>query len=133
MTDRYFQNGQIKAAARRRVLTEAQQLARDIERCQESITSVMAGLKSANAKYQGQRTTKEEVEYLTILLDCAKKKLAWEKQISSLRKRSPALLQEMSEILNDQDHPPADDLKAAMLQSLQVIQGALEKLQNLTE
>ena len=89
----------------------------------------MAELSSANAKYPGERSTRQEVEYLTILLACAKRKLAWEKQIASLQKRAPALLQSMGGIMNDRVHPPTEELKAEMLHSLQSVQDALARLQ----
>jgi hypothetical protein len=126
--DRYTQTAHIKAAERRRVLAELKQLAVDIGRCQETIASVMAELNSTNAKYEGERSTRQEVEYLTILLACAKRKLAWEKQIASLKKRAPALLESMANIMNDRDHPPTEELKAEMLHSLQGVQNALARL-----
>lgn len=127
--DRYTQAANIKAAERRRILGELKQLATDIGRCQETISSLMAELTSVNAKYQGERSTRQEVEYLTVLLACAKRKLVWEKQIASLKKRAPALLESLSRIMNDPDHPPSEELKAEMLQSLQTVQGALARLQ----
>jgi hypothetical protein len=126
--DRYTQTAHVKAAERRKVLAELKQMGVDIDRCQETIASVMAELKSTNAKYQGERSTRQEVEYLTVLLGCAKRKLAWEKQIASLQKRAPALLESMSRIMNDRDHPPTEELKAEMLHALQIVQGALERL-----
>jgi hypothetical protein len=120
---------QVRAAERQRTLAELNQLAADIVRCEKTINSVMAELNAVNAKFQGLRTTRDDVEYLTVLLDCAKKKLAWEKQISGLKKRAPALLEDMMRLLNDKDHPPADSVKAEMLGSLQAIQSALERLQ----
>jgi hypothetical protein len=127
--DRYIQTAHVKAAESRRLLAELKQLAADIGRCQETITSVMTELNSINAKYQGERSTRQEVEYLTILLTCAKRKLAWEKQIASLQKRGPALLESMSKIMQDRDHPLTEELKAEILQSLQSVQGAMERLQ----
>lgn len=127
--NRYEQAAHVKAAERRRLLAELKQLAADIERCQETITAVMAELNAANAKYQGERNTRQEVEYLTILLDCAKRKLAWEKQIASLQKRAPALVGSMAGVMDDRDHPPTEELKAEMLRSLQTVQAALAKLQ----
>jgi hypothetical protein len=53
----------------------------------------------------------------------------WEKQIASLQKRAPALLESMSKIMQDRDHPPTEELKAEILQSLQSVQGAMERLQ----
>jgi len=127
--DRYTQTAHVKAAERRRMLAELKQLAADIGRCQKTIASVMAELSSVNTKYQGERSTRQEVEYLTVLLACAKRKLAWEKQMASLQKRAPALLESMSRIMNDRDHPPTEELKAEMLHSLQLVQGALARLQ----
>jgi hypothetical protein len=126
--ERYTQAAHVKVAERRRVLAELKQLAVDIERCQETISSVMAELDATNAKYQGDRSTRQEVEYLTILLACAKRKLAWEKQIASLKKRAPALLESMAGIMNDREHPPTEELKAEMLRALQIVQATLEKL-----
>jgi len=127
--NRYLQKAQIKAAERRRILGEMQQFAVSIDRCQESISSVMVELKAANEKYSGLRSTRQEVDYLTILLDCAKRKLSWEKQIASLKKRAPELLEAMTGIMNDKEHPPTDELKGEILRSLQVVQGALQRLQ----
>ncbi len=126
---RYTQKAGIRAAEHRRLLADLKDLGVGVHRCQETIASLMAELSSANAKFEGQRSTQQEVEYLTILLACAKKKLAWEKQISSLQKRAPALLVEMTGALNDKDFPPADELKVEMLRSLQIVQAALERLQ----
>jgi hypothetical protein len=127
--DRYTQKAHLKAAERRRILVEVNQLATDIARCERTIGSVMTELNSVNAKYQGPRTTREEVEFLKVLLDCAKRKLAWEKQIASLKRRAPALLEHMTKIINDTDLPPSDELKMEMLQALQSIQAALQRLQ----
>lgn len=117
------------AANQRQVIAELDALAEEIERSEKTIAAVHAELGQVNAKYQGQRTTRQDVEYLTALLDCAKKKLLWEKQISSLRKRTPALLETMARLLNDPDYPPADEVKNAMLRGLQAVQSALERLQ----
>jgi hypothetical protein len=127
--DRHTQKAQIKAAERQKVLIELNQLASDIERCERTIATVMTELNSVNTKYQGPRTTREDVEYLTALLDCAKRKLAWEKQISSLRKRAPALLEDMAKVLNEPDYPPSEETKMEMLRLLQAVQSALARLQ----
>jgi len=127
--DRHTQLSQIRAAERQRVLGDLNQLAADIERCERTIGAVMAELNAVNSKFQGVRTTRQDVEYLTALLDCAKRKLAWEKQIASLHKRAPDLLEAMTRVLNDRDFPPSDELKARMLAALQAVQGALQKLQ----
>jgi len=91
----------------------------------------MADLKNINEKYQGTRSTRQEIEFLKVLLDCAKRKLAWEKQIASLKRRAPGLLENMSRTMNDSEFPPPDDLKADMLRALQLVQGAIQRLQAL--
>jgi hypothetical protein len=131
--NRYTQKAQIKAAEHRRPLAELKELAVGVSRCQDTITSLMTELNSANARFQGQRSTRQEVEYLTVLLACANRKLAWEKQIASLQKRAPALLAEMTATLNDRDFPPTEALKAEMMHSLQMVQAALERLQSTSD
>jgi hypothetical protein len=128
--DRYTERANIKAAERRRIIAAVNQLAADIERCERTVGAVMAELNAVNAKYDGPRTTREEVEYLKVLLECAKKKLSWEKQIASLKRRAPAVVEKMSDIMNDTDHPPSDELKVEMLQVLQAVQAALKRLQD---
>jgi hypothetical protein len=127
--NRYAEAGNIKAAERRRILAEVNQLAGSIERCEKTIAAVMADLKVINTKYQGTRSTREEVEFLKVLLDCAKRKLAWEKQIASLKKRAPSLVEAMTRIMTDKEHPPSAELQSEMLQALQAVQGALQRLQ----
>ena len=127
--DRYTQKSNIKAAERRKILEEANRLAVDIGRCERTIASVMADLNVVNAKYWCLRSTREEVEFLKVLLTAQKRKLAWEKQIGSLKKRAPALLESMTGIMNDHDFPPTEELKPTMLRALQLIQSALARLQ----
>lgn len=127
--DRYTQRAQVKAAERRRVVAELEQLAADVGRCEQTIGELMAELNTVTAKYQGERTTRQEVEYLTVLLDCAKRKLAWEKQIASLQKRAPQLLERMASTMQDTEFPLTEEMKEQMLRSLQAVQAALARLQ----
>jgi hypothetical protein len=129
--NRYAEKAHIKAAERRTALAQLNQLATDIGRCEKTITAVMTDLKFINEKYQGTRSTREEIEFLKVLLDCAKRKLAWEKQIASLKRRAPALLENMTRIMNDNEYPPADEMKVEMLHALQLVQGALARLRAL--
>lgn len=108
---------------------ELHTLAKDIERCEKTITDLKTELESVNVKHQNRNSTREDIAYLTDLLKCANKKLAWEKQIASLQKRTPALLEKMSKLMNDPNAAPDEQRRAQMLQSLQVIQGAMERLQ----
>ena len=82
-----------------------------------------------NQKHQGRRTTQEDIAYLTDLLKCANKKLGWEKQMASLQKKTPALLERMSTLINDPVNPPSGEVRAAMLQGLEAVRSAMEKLE----
>jgi hypothetical protein len=125
---RQTQMAAVRAAEHRRLLAELGELATDVDRCERTIAETMEELNAVNAKYQGPRNTRQDVEYLTVLLECAKKKLAWEKKIASLQKRAPALLEAMTRILNDQDFPPTPEIRVEMLKSLQMVQAALTRL-----
>ena len=89
------------------VVSELNTLVRDIQRCEKTIVDLQSELTAVNANYPNPRTTRQDVAYLTDLLKCATKKLAWEKQIASMQKRTPATLQKMAELLNDPKNPPA--------------------------
>ncbi len=129
--DRHTQMAQVRATERRKLLEELNELAADIGRCEQAINAVMTQLNAVNTQFQGPRTTRQDVEYLTALLDCAKRKLAWEKDVSSMQKRAPALLESMTKMLNDPDFPPSEETKSEMLRALQSVQAALEKLQGI--
>jgi hypothetical protein len=104
-------------------------LLKDIERCEQTIMNLKAELEGINASHQGPRTTREDVDYLSGLLACAKKKLNWEKQLASLQKRTPLALEQMTRLLIDPKNPPSEEVRAGMLQALQGIQAAMERLQ----
>jgi chromosome segregation ATPase len=119
-----------KAAAEQlEILSEMQTLVADIDRCQKTIGAVNEELQRANGRYQGPRTTREDVEYLTALLDCAKRKLAWEKQIMSIQKRTPQLLERMQHHMNDEKNPPPQAVREQMVAGLQALQAAMDRLQ----
>lgn len=113
------------------VVAELNSLVRDIERCEKTIVDLQNELNEVNAKYPTPRTTRQDIAYLTDLLKCANKKLAWEKQIASMQKRTPSTLERMAQLLNDPTNPPADEMRANMLQALQGVQAAMERLQNM--
>jgi hypothetical protein len=113
------------------VVTELNTLVRDIERAEKTILDLQSELVAVNARYPSPRTTRQDIGYLTDLLKCANKKLAWEKQIASMQKRTPATLEKMAQLLNDPKNPPADVMKVEMMRALQSVQGAMERLQGL--
>jgi len=116
-------------AQQQRAVAELNLVARDIERCEKTIGELQKELQSINSKYQGPRTTREDIAYLTGLLKCANKKLVWEKQIASLEKRTPLILETVSKLMNDPQIPPDEGLRTEMLRSLQALQAAMERLQ----
>jgi hypothetical protein len=118
------------ANEQRQVIVELKTLVKDIERCEKTILALKGELENVNSKYHGRRTTREDVAYLTALLECAKKKLAWEKHIASLQKRTPELLERMSGLIHDLQNPPSEESRGQMLGSLQAVQLAMERLQN---
>lgn len=117
------------AAEQRALISELNNMLRDIERCERTIADLKGELDRATAEHQGPRNTREDIVYLTKLLSCAKKKLAWEKQLQSLQKRTPAALEQMAKLMNDPQKPPNETVRAEMLRVLQAIQAAMERLQ----
>ena len=118
------------ASQQLQAIEELETLVKDIERAENTINTLKAELDAVNAKHQGRKTTREDIAYLTDLLKCANKKLAWEKQIASLQKRTPALLDRIANLINDPSAAGGDAARAAMLASLQKVQAAMERLQS---
>ena len=125
-----FKQAEKGIAKQQRAVAELQSLARDIERCEKTINDLKAELESVNSKHQGRRTTREDIAYLTDLLKCANKKLIWEKQLASVQKRTPVILETVSRLMNDPQIPADEQLRTEMLRSLQAIQATMERLQN---
>ena len=111
------------------VVQDLETLVKDIERAESTITTLKTELEAVNLKHQGRKTTRDDIAYLTDLLKCANKKLAWEKQIASLQKRTPAIMDRMESLINDPSAPGDNTARQAMLASLQKVQAAMERLQ----
>ena len=119
-----------KALVQQRALVgELQRLVHDIERCEKTIDGLRTELVAVNEQHKDRKTTRDDIAYLEALLKCAHRKLAWEKQMGSLKKRTPELLEQFKAVVNDPDTPPSDEMRAAMLQSLQSVQAAMERLE----
>ena len=112
-----------------RVVTELQSLVKSIERSEKTINDLKKELEAVQSKYPVRKTTQEEIAYLTDLLKCANKKLGWEKQLASLQKRTPVILDELTSVMNDPTNPPSDEMRAAMLRALQGVKIAIERLE----
>ena len=118
------------ATQQQRVIGDLNGIAKDIERCEQTITSLQNDLVEINKRHANRKTTREDIAYLEDLLKCANKKLVWEKNIASLQKRTPAVLESVSRLMNDPQLPANDELRNQMLASLQSVQAAMERLQN---
>jgi hypothetical protein len=121
------------AAQQQKVVGELTGLVKTIERCEKTITDLKAELESVQAKYPTRKTTQEEIAYLTDLLKCANKKLGWEKQLASLQKRTPDILEQLTILMNDPANPPTEEMREAMLRALQAVKVAIERLEKVKE
>jgi chromosome segregation ATPase len=129
--EKQIKESQRAAQKHLQLIAELQELVEDITRCEKTITALQMELNETNKKFSGPRNTKQDVEFLTVLLECAKRKLAWEKQIASLQKRTPELLERMSSFLNDPVNPPSNEIRIQILESLQAVQATMERLQSI--
>ena len=127
---RQFKRIEKGATQQQRVIGELNGIVRDIERCEQTITALQKELSDVNTRHQHRETTRDDIAYLEDLLKCANKKLVWEKNIASLQKRTPRILENVVKLMNDPQLPPDEQLRAQMLQSLQAVQAAMERLQH---
>lgn len=111
------------------VAEELQGLLASIERAEATIRELKAELESVNQTHRNRQTTQEDIDYLTALLKCAHRKLGWEKQVVSLRKRAPALMQGIAEVMQDPKNPPSEELCATLLAALQQVKAAMDRLE----
>jgi hypothetical protein len=117
------------ALQQQEVITELEGLVKDIARCEKMILDLKNELLTVNATYPSPRTTREDIGYLTDLLKCANRKLIWEKQIASLQKRAPGLLERMSRLMDDPKNPPPEQTRMGIVNALREVQAAMERLQ----
>ena len=117
------------AAQQHQVIADLSGLVKDIERCEATINDLQKELARVNEVHKNRRTTRDDIAYLEDLLKCARKKLNWEKHMSSLQKRTPAILERITRLIEDPQAPPDEQTRAQMLRGLQAIQSAMERLQ----
>ena len=103
-------------------------LLKGIERSEQLLTSLRVEMDEVNGKYPAQRNTQQDVDFLTDLLACAKKKLQLERQIQALKKRVPAVLENVSNFIADSKSPPSPEMQAQLLEMLRNVQAAIERL-----
>jgi uncharacterized protein YoxC len=127
-TAKQFKLREKSLAQQLEVVEELNRLVKDIERCERTIGELKSELDGVNAKFQTRTSTREEIDYLTGLLKVANKKLVWEKNMTSLQKRTPDILNRVSQLVNDPKAPLDDHAKASLMPSLQAVQAAMERL-----
>ena len=120
---------QKSAIRQREVLGELEALVKSIDRGEKMITDLKAELEAVNLQHQNRTSTREDIAYLEDLLRCAKKKLVWEKQMGTLKTRTPEVLAQVSAIMNDALNPPGDETRLAFMELLQAVQGAMQRLE----
>jgi ketopantoate reductase len=111
------------------VTLELQSLLASIEKAERTITELKSELEAANRTHQVRTTTQQDIDFLTALLKCANKKLGWEKQVASLKKRAPGVMQELATIMQDTKNPPSEETCAMLLQTMQQVKAAMERLE----
>src|SRR6201996_4715378 len=110
------------------MLEELQSLVKSIERGETLLAELKSDTEEMNAKHQHRRSTREDIAYLEDLLKCAKKKLAWEKQMEQLANRTPEVLAKVTATMNDPPNPPEPEVREKVLELLRVVQGAMARL-----
>jgi predicted nucleic acid-binding Zn-ribbon protein len=116
-------------ARQQEIISELEGLTNSIERCEKTIHDLKTELEAVNLKHQNRKTTQDDIDYLTDLLKCANKKLNWEKQLASLQKRTPALLQNICALMADAKHPPGEQMRCSLVEALHRVQAAMERLE----
>ena len=127
-TSKQLKEEQRVAAEQQVLILELQEIVKDIERCEKTIGTLRGELEGINAKHSGRQTTQDDIHYLEDLLSCAKRKLVWEKQIASLQKRVPALMQRVETLVNHPQSKPDEETRNALWQSLQNVKSAMDSL-----
>jgi hypothetical protein len=129
LADMSWQKQQRRSAAQHQeAVQDLEGILKGIARGEELLTSLRVEMDEVNRKYPAQRTTQEDVDFLTDLLACAKKKLLLEKQIESLKKRVPAVLESVSNFITDPQSPPSPEMQDELLEMLKNVQQAMERL-----
>ena len=116
------------AAQQQGIIEELQALERDIARCESTVITLKAEMESVNTRHADRKTTQEDVNFLEDLLACAKKKLVWEKQLASVQKRIPDLMQRIETVVNHPESNPDEKTREALMASLNKVKAGMERL-----
>ena len=121
-TRKALQLAQKSVARQQEVIAGLESLVKSIDRGEQMATSLKTEMEAVMKRHEQRTSTREDIAYLEDLLRCAKKKLAWEKQMAALQKRTPAILAEVSELMNDSANPPLEEARLRIMRSLQAVQ-----------
>ena len=113
----------------KQVLEELHAIAKSIERAETSVVALKDQMEAVNLKHKDRKTTSDDIAYLEDLLRCARKKLGWEKQMSSLARKMPELLTNITTVMNDKENPPSNETRVLVLQLLTTVQEAMARLE----
>ncbi|HEX7859990.1 MAG TPA: hypothetical protein VF773_06690 [Verrucomicrobiae bacterium] len=127
-TSRQIKEEQRVAGQQKTIIGELQALSKDIERCDKTVQGLRAELLAVNERHANRSTTQDDIAYLEDLLACARKKLVWEKQITSLQKRTPELMQRVEALVNHPNSNPDEETRSALMTSLTQVQASMKRL-----
>jgi hypothetical protein len=127
-TPRQLKEAQRVAFQQKGIIEELQTLVRDIERCEKTIIDLNAEIQSVNATHANRKTTQDDIHFLEDMLACARKKLVWEKQLASLQKRTPDLMQRVETVVNHPESNPDAETRDALLGSLNAVKAGIQRL-----
>ena len=127
-TSRQIKEEQRVTAQQKGLVGELQALVKDIERCEKTVHGLKTELQAINERHANRTTTQDDISYLEDLLACARKKLVWEKQIGSLQKRTPELMQRVEALVNHPNSNPDEETRNALMGSLTEVQASMRRL-----
>jgi uncharacterized protein YoxC len=127
-TPRQIKLEQQVANQQKGLIGELQALVNDLERAEKTVTSLKAELGGVNERHANRTTTQHDIAYLEDLLACARKKLVWEKQIASLQKRTPELMERVEALVNHPQSNPDQQTQDALMHSIKEVQAAMQRL-----
>jgi uncharacterized protein YoxC len=127
-TSRQIKLEQQVANQQRELIGELQALVKDLERAEKTVSSLKTELGGVNERHASRATTQDDIAYLEDLLACARKKLVWEKQIASLQKRTPDLMQRVEALVNHPHSNPDEATQDALMTSIKEVQAAMKRL-----
>ena len=127
-TARQIKTEQRVSGQQKGLVGELQALVKDLERAEKTVNSLKSELGSVAERHANRTTTQHEIAYLEDILACFRKKLVWEKQIASLQKRTPELMQRVEALVNHPQSNPDQETQDALMTSIKEVQAAMNRL-----